>query len=180
MEDTHPDVAHLAIETGRFCNRWFCGDEKNRLLVLVGGTGCGKTHVAKRIARWVSAVSYERWLHLGSGDALPEVAFVDWCHVATPQRTSEDRFYDWLTEHAEDSMLILDDVGTEVDAARSGAPTARLCTVLNQRAGKFTLITTNVPVASWAARWDARVEDRLLRGSVVIENTAPSFTTSHP
>lgn len=100
--------------------------------------------------------------------------------MANTQRTDETAFYAWLDEVRGCSLLILDDVGIETDVFKSGLPTARLCELLNERVGKFTVITTNVPLGSWAPRWDARVEDRLLRDSMVFEMAAPSFTIAQP
>lgn len=72
------------------------------------------------------------------------------------------------------SLVIVDDLGTETDQFRSGAPTQRLCELLNACERKHLWATTNVPPAGWAAKWDQRVEDRLLSADVVVVK-APSY-----
>ena len=175
LEVTHPDLQKLADAAHKFCFDWFQNAAVPKLLVVVGKTGCGKTHVAKRVRGWASAVAYERWLRRESGNQLPEIVYVEWSDIANPQRMAEESFCEWRRTAADASLLILDDIGTEADVYKSGIPTSRLCEVLNYRAGRFTLITTNVPASGWASRWDARVEDRLMRNSTVLELTAPSF-----
>jgi len=74
-------------------------------------------------------------------------------------------------------LLLLDDVGAEVDRYKSGEPTERLRALLDARAGHFTVISTNLPPAMWSIRYDARVEDRMLRNSIIVDlHNVPPWT----
>lgn len=71
--------------------------------------------------------------------------------------------------------MILDDVGAEHDS-KSEIVESKLCELLSRRAGKFTLITTNVPPDQAEARYDARVASRLWRSSkIVMMDKVPDF-----
>lgn len=72
-------------------------------------------------------------------------------------------------------FLALDDIGAENDDFK--VATDKLCMVLTRREKKHTLITTNISMDAWAQRFDARVEDRLLRNAEVVDmNEVPSFS----
>lgn len=46
----HPDVQKIATEAERFAGRWFRNRQDcEKLLVLAGHTGCGKTHCARAV-----------------------------------------------------------------------------------------------------------------------------------
>ncbi len=128
------------------------------------------------LERWTRKVAYEAWLKSwkGHGSGLPRVVAVHWAQVASPEAVDRREWDDWLRDVEEASMVILDDVGTETDAYKSGIPRERLCHVLNRCENKFTWINTNISPDQWANKWDARVEDRLLAGKLV-EVNAPSF-----
>jgi len=178
MEVTHPDLQVAADATAKFCGRWFRNEPWKRLLVLYGETGCGKTHIAQRVSGWAQACAFQRFLEQRSSTAVsvPSVIFQSFAEAADPEQMGADEFRNWMRDINEASMLVLDDIGAETDRFKSGIPTSRLCEVLNRRAGKFTLLTTNVEPSKWREMWDARAEDRLNRDSLVIEMKTPSFT----
>ncbi len=180
MEVTDPQVQTLADIVSEFAMRWYKESLGTRLLVIYGLTGCGKTRVARGLASWASAVAFTRFCEqkLAGVTEIPSVQFVDWGNIALRERMEERDFLIWLAEADRDSMLVIDDIGTETDPFKTGVPIQRLCDVLNRRAGKFTLITTNVPAELWSEKWDARVSDRLLRGSTVLSLNLQSFITT--
>lgn len=164
-----------------WCHRWYNDDPHDRLLVLSGLPGCGKTHIAQRVWAWAQLTALTRWEHLRCpSDALPTVHFADWFKLADDDRCTVSMWDNFVRGAGAYSLFVLDDIGAETDRYRTGVPTARLCELLNTRANKFTLITTNVPFAKWRERWDARVEDRLLRNAVIFQAEAPSFAVSKP
>ena len=74
-------------------------------------------------------------------------------------------------------FLVIDDIGAESDRYKSGEAIDKLCQILSRREGMFTVVTTNVEPSNWSALLDARVADRLLRKSVVVDMfEVPSFT----
>lgn len=64
-------------------------------------------------------------------------------------------------------IAFIDDIGAEHDPW--GEVTAKLCQILSRREDKFTMITTNYGPLDWGKKFDARIEDRLLRGSDVVD-----------
>jgi len=64
-------------------------------------------------------------------------------------------------------LLIVDDIGAENDPWKICAD--KLCQVMSRREKRFTVITTNIQPAQWAQVFDDRINDRLLRNSVVVD-----------
>lgn len=133
------------------------------LLVLAGGTGCGKSHLARGVYRWTSAIAIDAWAAGYWPRQVPSTAFLDWPGFVESDQDGVAR------DLAEADLAVLDDVGAEVDRFKNGAPTETLRRFLELRAGRFTVVTTNVPVSQWDKRWDARVADRLYRRSFIVD-----------
>ena len=179
LEACHDDVQRLADAASAFCGRWFRSAEGVRLLVVTGEPGCGKTHVARRVAGWAQASAFTAWAESRSpSPSIPAVRFVEWADAANPERMEERDFLRWLGDVDGDSMLVVDDSGAETDRFKGGVPIARLTDMLNRRAGKFTMLTTNKPPALWPEQWDERVTDRLMRRSEIVVMSAPSFAVA--
>ena len=129
--------------------RSFSMDSGN--LMLSGGTGLGKTHLASAIGRAVGEQGYgvcyetaislfsklEKAKFLPSADTLREAERLETC-----------------------DLLIIDDLGTEMPGQ---FVTAALYGLLNQRllAGKPMLITTNLNVDEAAQRYSPQIASRL-------------------
>lgn len=179
MESHHPDIQSAADGIMRFCVRWSKLIPRSPTLVVIQGeSGCGKTHIAKRVAKWARFVAPKVWSESAiKSHEIPRVQFIDWMSVCSPEKVDDRSFMEMLHEIDGDSLTILDDVGAEADRFRSGVHIERLCMVLNRRERKFTLITTNHPPEHWSSCFDARVSDRMQRDSLVIEMRCPSFTT---
>lgn len=70
--------------------------------------------------------------------------------------------------------LILDDVGADDDPFRQSAD--KLCQILSRREFKFTVITTNIEQKDWAEKFEARIVDRFMRNSIVVNlDIVPSY-----
>ena len=72
-------------------------------------------------------------------------------------------------------MVLIDDVGSETDRFRTGEPAERLRVILDLCAGKWLLITTNVPKAKFADVFDVRVQSRLERAVVLDRVGVPDY-----
>lgn len=113
-------------------------DTSDRILVLSGGVGCGKTFatgcfVAATGAHWTTAIGLER--------------------------ASADRWSDGAPFNIRASALVIDDVGTETLSDRWLEAFSLLIDV-RQCHGR-TLITTNLPHTEWTPRYKARICDRI-------------------
>lgn len=132
--------------------------------VVVGNTGCGKTHVGMKLKAWWDAVKIVAWRtgwHFD--DHIPHAVFVDFPKLC---KSPEWKFEERLDEVRDAKFVVLDDIGAETDPMKSGEPMERLREVLNAIKGKWAYITTNVPTQDWDKRWGQRVADRLMWGRV--------------
>jgi DNA replication protein DnaC len=166
----HPKLKELAAAAEKFCGRWFRRETARPLLVLVGKPGCGKTHVAVRVARFAMAaagLAYEKGAGRTWRDSVPCVMSKSWPEVA-------DRFGRYgesaeLDDMKAADLLVLDDIGAEDDSFKKASN--KLCQLLSVREKKFTVVTTNVQPANWGKVFDVRIADRLLRRSTVVDLT---------
>lgn len=167
-ESAHAEVASLSLSVEQFSKRLAFNDRSGpRLLVMGGKNGVGKTHVARAVHHYFNAVAFDcrmkgRW----SGNEIPHSMFCEWTELAEcePGKLSPA----WDSAMAAD-LLVLDDVGADVDRYKSGLPVANLSRMLNGRERRWTIATMNHPPSAWAERFDKRVADRLHRHAAIIE-----------
>ena len=131
-------------------------------LSLLGNSGCGKTHLA-RLARAALL------------DAGVRVQMWTWGKVLEAYR--EERG-DLLRQLERVRVLILDDIGAEFLGTEKALEfsLSRLCGMLEARAGRWTLLTSNMLLHQVAAL-DERCASRLLRdgGRVVQLDKAKDY-----
>jgi DNA replication protein DnaC len=133
-------------------------------LVLKGGYGCGKTHLAAGIANHCIETGH-RVLFVNTADLLDSIR-------STFQPDADENYDDRFDEFRTVPLLILDDLGVE-----SPTPWARekLYQILNHRynAELPTVITTNHELEDLELRLRSRLADPDLCQIVVI--TAPDY-----
>lgn len=155
----------MATAAEKFCGRWYRHQDNKTLLVLVGESNCGKTHVAAAIFRFALAASMSAFEAGGwdKGGRLPSSTFVLW-----PEETDEFKAgnYSRLPELFETDLIVIDDIGAEHDPSKNAAD--KLCQILSRRERKFTVITTNIKIEDWPSKFDTRITDRLMRNSEVV------------
>jgi len=158
MSPQEKESLHSAFET---CEE-FTRVQKNWLL-LEGGYGCGKTHLAAAIAN--SAVDHGvPTLFITVPDLLDSLRFA----YADPETTFERRF----EEIRNSNLLILDDFGTH---NATGWAQEKLFQILNYRyINKIsTVITTNLTLGEIEGRIRSRLQDEEFVKHVII--TAPDY-----
>ena len=163
---TNPKVAKALESAARFCAAWFRHDVSRQPWLILGGqAGCGKTTISERCLKWMrghntdAGHQWSPWLW-------------DWSYVAGMERAEWEKV---SRDGIEASCLIVDDLGAEFDRFKTGEPVARLRSIIEQRANRFTLFTTNVLRREWESVWDARVADRLNTAAFVNMFDVPSF-----
>jgi DNA replication protein DnaC len=123
--------------------RWLWSDDVPPVLILVGGTGCGKSVAAS-------------WSIANGPDSSC------WRNAEDAVRTFAGYFGDQLedqTRMKRCGLLVLDDVATEPDPLRMQV---LLVELLKTRMRRKTLITTNKIQATWQERYpDERLHSRL-------------------
>ena len=127
-----------------------------RWLSLLGPSGAGKTHLAKRITRWART----------TGNA---VHFCSWRAFGEEMLTGD---YSRTERLRDDWLVALDDIASKRD--KSGIASDKLDSTLDARLGRWTVITANLTLAQIAEQLDQRIASRMLRGGseVVSVNAA--------
>jgi len=145
-----PELEKLATA----CQEWasaFKTKQSPRWLSLLGSSGTGKTHCAKRL--WDYAKSHSDWSKL---DYFPKVIF--WPDFVQKLRTGEA--FEMRQEMKRWPVLFLDDIGAERDP--SGFAAEELNTLLGCRMGRWTILTSNKEFDALKAM-DGRISSRLVR-----------------
>jgi DNA replication protein DnaC len=141
------------------------------ILCLHGANGCGKTHIAKSIARIFNA----NRLNIGpvnvdaTSESEPECKIVESRIVHWPSAVDGMKKDQWLIfEQCQvEYFVVLDDIGAEHDP--SGAGLEKLYLILNRRERKHTIVTTNYPPEQWEAKFERRIASRLFRHTTLVD-----------
>lgn len=173
MEANHPQLEALENSIYGFCRDYARCPRRGRRMILYGENGCGKSHTANRVNHWANRIA----MHIPLVDAdqgirLADSVIVNWPTVVDGFKTGQ-----WdLEDLFECSLLIIDDIGAEHDPSRVGIE--KLYLLLERRAQKWTLLTTNIHPANWETRFERRIADRLFRNCDHVDLTqVPSYST---
>lgn len=131
------------------------------LLVLAGGTGCGKTVAA--------CVGLDSWVLVEGGTLRRAGRFAKAIDLVRAG-TFDGEFWDELTDA---SVLVIDDLGTE-PLDEKGWALANLAALIDQRydACRKTILTTNLDVSRFKARYcndGGRFADRIREAGSFVE-----------
>lgn len=172
MDVTHPVVQDAADACSKLAGMIGRNDTLVPLVVLCGEPGCGKTRLLDKMTAWARRESFGIWERKVLKKPLSVIA-VSWPAVCDGFK---EGMYGVVDDLIRDDFVAIDDIGAEHDPSQNAAD--KLCQILSRREARWTIVTTNIAPAAWAKRFDARIEDRLLRRSTVVDMTAvPSFTT---
>lgn len=165
-------IQTLADDAERFCKQWFRNDNTSPLLVIVGDFGTGKTHTAKRIFKFCNAAASTAFDkgHWGKSN-YPASTYIHWPEAASAFQEKE---FGIMEDAFNSELVIIDDVGSENDPWKVCAD--KFCQILSRREKRFTVVTTNVSPEQWTERFDGRINDRLMRSSVICQLDAGSYS----
>lgn len=141
--------------------RWLGASNAKPLLVISGGTGCGKSvSAAYAVAhsptggRWRTAAAVCRVFGAQYGDLLSDQAVMRGT-----------------------GLLVIDDIGTELHGDRMGAALVEL---LEYRRTRRTLVTTNLDKRAFAARYpDERLISRMRAYSSWVNDKGSDMRKAH-
>ena len=158
-----------------YCRDYAKNPSRGRRMVIWGSNGCGKTHIARAIHTWATRCAMK--LPLVAGDTmagqLASSQFMFWPGIVDGFKNGE-----WYTveESLKASMLVLDDIGAEHDP--SGIGREKLYYILERRAQRWTVITTNFGPTEWEMKFERRIASRLLRNCQNIDlSQVPDYGT---
>lgn len=135
-------------------------------LTIIGGSGCGKTHLSRRLVKlWNAKHAWQ-----GIGTRVKHGQLINWATAISKMRQGQ---WDIIDHAAELGFLALDDMGAEYS---NGSSRAKLYELLNRRAGKPTLISSNIEWEEIEAG-DARITSRMLRHGTVFQSEAEDYAT---
>lgn len=141
--------AERVLEAAHRYAQGFSLDSKN--LMLVGGTGLGKTHLSLAIANVVINKGY--YVCYGTSQNI--------CDDLQSEQFGRGENAQYTKKQILDcDLLILDDLGTEIDNQYS---IATLYNIINSRvlSKKPTIISTNFKFSALEERYDKRITSRL-------------------
>jgi DNA replication protein DnaC len=156
-----PQLTRMLEATARFILA-VRSNEPCPWLVLVGTSGAGKTHLARRAWRW--------WLQVHCRTILP----VDGVRDISGQFCSFPKFikeckggdYSQADDLCTDRFVVLDDVGAGTEPKPWIASTLLTiieCRLGDQTGNKATIITANIGVEEISQTYDPRIASRLIR-----------------
>ena len=142
----------------------YCGDlPSDRWLTIIGESGCGKTHLARRAKAFWNAYC------IRAGRRVRYARFCEWSAVMTA--IFDKSKSDVITDLADSGLLVIDDIGADHS---SGFSVSKLIELLNSRVGKPTIITSNLELETIKAL-DTRLYSRLNRHGEIFVSKAPDY-----
>ena len=164
---THEDdkeVANLIAKCAAFAVA-FKRAERPRWLALLGNTGVGKTHCAKRLWDYMK-------VRVDWDDCEFVHSFVYWPSFVDKLRSGEA--YVEFQDICRWPALVIDDIGAERD--NSGFATDKLNTLLGCRHSKWTILTSNLTLRHFG-EIEPRIADRIIRmPNIYVEVKAKSYS----
>jgi len=127
-------------------------------MVVCGPTGVGKSHALRASRDFM--VNHAVDLYGEFWTCPPSVIHCAWSRIID---LDDEEWDNWLYDLRRSHVVILDDVGSEVDRFKSGAPAERLRITFETCERKFLLISTNLRPDRWVEAFDERVKSRMMR-----------------
>ena len=143
-------------------------------LVLLGTSGAGKSHLAKRVWRWWTK-SGQWYVHNGTGANLVKTGqFCLWADYVQECREGD---FSRTSDLISDDLVVLDDIGAGTDGRKWMAD--KLYHILEKRLdeGKATMLTANLSLEQLAEAYEVRITSRLIRRGVdkVVDVDVPDY-----
>lgn len=156
-------------------SRQFCYDMKLRRepywLTFLGSSGAGKTHLVQSIYKFFNDVA--GWYKRKDCGAMNchRGQFLYWPNFCDEMKNGD---YSRGVDLREDWLVIIDDIGAEHSITANA--NKQLSNILNDRAGKWTVVTSNKSLEQIKTDMDTRIASRLIRnGSALLHVDVKDF-----
>jgi DNA replication protein DnaC len=147
-----------------FAQRIFIGQNPN-CLTLSGNAGCGKTHLAHEVFKYVETHCRGYYVE---PVGIKSIYWENADSIVSDAVHNEDRFNSLLRCF----FLVIDDIGS---GKMTDFNQEKLYQILNARLGKWTMITTNAKLDFFRSV-DPRISSRLVRnGSIFYRSNASDY-----
>lgn len=147
--------------------------KRPRWLTLLGTNGAGKTFLARKIWKWYRNESGLFRASVAGGEIVYPGSFQSWPEMA--DLLQGNRGYDELEGLMSEKLVVLDEIGADRD--KSGHVRDCLARLCSMRAGKWTILTSNLSLGDIQRELDSRIASRILRdGSALVEVEVPDFS----
>jgi DNA replication protein DnaC len=173
-EANRAELSRMICAMARFVQELKVGTSPPRWLSFLGGSGVGKTYLARRIWRWYASTARPRVYKDRTG--RDEIQYPgQWCFwPSLAGELAGNEGYDVLRELESERLVVFDEIGADRDA--SGHLRDCLARTLCARVGKWTIITSNKTLARVGSDIDTRITSRMIRdGSAVVEVDLPDY-----
>lgn len=169
FDATHPECAKALEQAIRFCSDMaYASDEakatgsqaKHRWLSLLGPSGRGKSHLARKIAEWRKTKGSGRF-------------FYRWASVLENMRNDRENIALFMERCRDKKLMVIDDIGA---AHETEFAASVLFDIADTRIGLPTVFTSNLNVEG-IAKIDSRIASRLFRDNseVFTFKAAPDY-----
>jgi Cdc6-like AAA superfamily ATPase len=165
-----PRVGKLAEWGGWFIRRTITNNNKNQdekpgtqWMVLEGPPGTGKSTVGKFCVKAFNSCGPDLMTTYGGNwnvSHKPNAIYVNWSKFCQRAEADGDG-PDMIRELKENSVIVLDDVGADVDRFKTGANKHMLKDLLDAFDKRWVMISTNVPKSKWVDAFGERAASRM-------------------
>ena len=157
-KEFHPECKLAFDSTRKIALEIIPKQNKRRWLSLLGNSGVGKTHLAKKLSALLKTYGYNG-------------CFYSWSRIIDYARKGDFGIF----EHLENvPIAVIDDIGAGYENYFSSSKITELA---DKRLNKWTIFTSNLQLRQIAETIDTRLASRMIRGeNKVIEfNECPDY-----